>query len=413
MKGPCLTIWNRSSARSTGCDGCCVTRPRGLGVWLLASGQTLGYACLFYSFAALILSMESDLGWDKRLFALGPMVAIGVSAVLAPLMGRLVDNGKGQGLLVGGAALGGLALLGLAQVQVPWAYLALWAVIGVAQSACLYEAAFAYLVRRHGAEARAGIIRVTLVAGFASTIAFPAGAALAETFGWRVAVMVAAGVMLGIAAPLHWIACQWIRAETTLEVEVAGSKGFAADALRRPVFWGLAGLFGLVGLNHWILISFLVPLLVALDVSQGWAVLAASLVGPAQTLGRFVLMQVEHKVGTGRVLAITIGMMLAASAALAAVGASALLIFGFAALQGGAMGIMTILRPALVAESLGRTHFGAVSGMLSISSLGASAVAPLVAAALFEGVGPMGMIAASFAMALAALALARWVVAQS
>jgi len=386
---------------------------RGLGVWLLAVGQTLGYACLFYSFAALILSLEGDLGWDKRLFALGPMLAIGVSAVLAPVMGRQVDDGRGQALLLGGTVLGGLALLGLAQVQAPWQYLALWAVIGVAQSACLYEVAFAYLVRRFGADARARIIRVTLVAGLASTLAFPAGAALAEGFGWRVAMMVAGGVMLGVTAPLHWLACLLIRAETALEVEVAGGKGFAAAALRRPVFWGLAGLFGLVGLNHWILISFLVPLLVDMGISHGWAVLAAATVGPAQTLGRFVLMQVEARVGTAQVLAITVVMMLAASIALALAGVSALLIFGFAALQGGAMGIMTILRPALVAESLGREQFGAISGMLSISSLGASAVAPLVAAMLFESAGPIGMIGASFAMALGALGLARWVVMRS
>lgn len=385
---------------------------QGLGVWLLAAGQTLGYCCLFYSFAALILSLEADLGWDKRLFALGPMLAIGVSAVLAPLMGRQVDEGRGQGFLLGGAVLGGLALLGLAQVRMPWQYLSLWAVIGAAQSACLYEVAFAYLVRRFGANARPRIIRVTLVAGLASTIAFPVGAALAEAFGWRGAMMVAAGTMLFVTAPLHWLACRLIRAETALEVESGGSKGFVAAALRRPVFWGLAGLFGLVGLNHWILISFLVPLLVDIGVTQGWAVLAASLVGPSQTLGRFVLMKVEARVGTARVLGVTIAMMLAASAALAGAGASAMLIFGFATLQGGAMGIMTILRPSLVAESLGRQQFGAISGMLSISSLGASAVAPLVAAMLFEGLGPMGVIGASFAMALGALSLARWVTVQ-
>ncbi len=384
---------------------------QGLGVWLLATGQTLGYACMFYSFAALILSLESDLGWDKRLFALGPMLAIGMAAVLAPVMGRQVDEGRGQALLLGGAVLGGLALLGLTQMRSPWQYLALWAVIGVAQSACLYEVAFAYLVRRYGAEARARIIRVTLVAGFASTLAFPAGAALAEAFGWRGAVLVAAGVMLFVTAPLHWVACRLIRAETAVVVEVASAKGFLAAAMRRPVFWGLAGLFALVGLNHWILISFLVPSLVEMGVSHGLAVLAASLVGPAQTLGRFVLMRAEARISTAQVLGVTVAMLLGASVLLAGAGVSALLIFGFAALQGGAMGIMTILRPALVAESLGREQFGAISGMLSISSLGASAVAPLIAAMLFETVGPLGMIGASFLMALVALGLARWVVA--
>jgi MFS family permease len=166
-----------------------------------------------------------------------------------------------------------------------------------------------------------------------------------------------------------------------------------------------------VGLNHWILISFLVPSLVEMGVSHGLAVLAASLVGPAQTLGRFVLMRAEARISTAQVLGVTVVMLLGASVLLAGAGVSALLIFGFAALQGGAMGIMTILRPALVAESLGREQFGAISGMLSISSLGASAVAPLIAAMLFETVGPLGMIGASFLMALVALGLARWVVA--
>jgi MFS family permease len=146
-----------------------------------------------------------------------------------------------------------------------------------------------------------------------------------------------------------------------------------------------------------------------MGVSHGWAVLAASVVGPCQTLGRFALMRLEARIGTAQAIGWTLAMLLGASALLAMAGIAPMAIFGFAALQGAAMGIMTILRPALVAESLGRVHFGAISGMLSISSLGASAVAPLVAATLFETVGPAGMIGASFAMALGALGLARWV----
>jgi MFS family permease len=341
------------------------------------------------------------------------MLAIGISAVLAPFVGRLVDRGRGPALLVGGAVLGGAALFGLAQVTARGPYLAFWAVIGVAQSACLYSVAFAFLVRRFGGDARSRIIRVTLVAGFASTIAFPAGAALADAFGWRMAVMIAGGVMLLVTAPLHWYACRLIRAETAVEVEIGGGEGLVLAALRRPLFWGLAALFGLVNLNHWILINFLVPLLIGLGVSHGWAVLAAACVGPSQTLGRFALMQTEARIGTNQALMITITMMIAASGLLAVAGAAPVLIFGFAALQGAAMGIKTILRPSLVAEGLGRTQFGAINGMLSIPSLTASAIAPLVAAVLFEGFGPMGMIGASFAMALGALGLARWVVAQN
>ena len=39
--------------------------------------------------------------------------------------------------------------------------------------------------------------------------------------------------------------------------------------------------------------------------------------------------------------------------------------FGFAACQGAAMGVLTILRPVLVAEVLGQERYGAVSGMMN------------------------------------------------
>ena len=72
---------------------------RGRAVWMLAAGQTLGYACLYYIFAALILSWQADLGWDKAALALGPTIAIVLSAGLAPVFGRLVDRGYGPEML--------------------------------------------------------------------------------------------------------------------------------------------------------------------------------------------------------------------------------------------------------------------------------------------------------------------------
>ena len=87
---------------------------RGPGVWMLAVAQTLSYACLYYIFAALILAWEADLGWDRRLLALGPGIAIGISAVLAPLMGRAVDLGRGPEVMLAGAILGAVSLAGLA-----------------------------------------------------------------------------------------------------------------------------------------------------------------------------------------------------------------------------------------------------------------------------------------------------------
>jgi MFS family permease len=161
----------------------------------------------------------------------------------------------------------------------------------------------------------------------------------------------------------------------------------------------------LIGLNHWMLMSFLVPMLVERGVDHGTAVLAASLVGPAQTAGRMVLMRFEAGVSTVMAIRwVLIGIVVSA-VVLAGAGASASMTFGFAILQGAALGTMTILRPVWVAEVLGRAHFGQINGLLSIPSLGASALAPLFAAALFETFGPSGILLAAFVTAAAALAL--------
>jgi hypothetical protein len=76
--------------------------------------------------------------------------------------------------------------------------------------------------------------------------------------------------------------------------------------------------------------------------------------------------------------------------------------FGFAACQGAAMGVLTILRPMLVAETLGEERYGAVAGMMAIPGLAAAAMAPMMGAGLMALGGVWLMIGAGFVLALTA-----------
>jgi MFS family permease len=85
------------------------------------------------------------------------------------------------------------------------------------------------------------------------------------------------------------------------------------------------------------------------------------------------------------------------------------LIFVFAMLQGAGAGLLSNLRPMLVADHLGRRGFGTISGAVAVSPILASAAAPSVGAALL-GVGGPGLIyAAGLSMAAAAMALGLWI----
>ncbi|MDI3336019.1 MFS transporter [Defluviimonas aestuarii] len=386
-----------------------MSRDDSIGVWLLAVGQTAGFASLVYIFGAIILSLEDGSGWSRAELALGPTLALLTQAGLAPFTGRLVDKGYGGALLGGAAALGALCLAALSRVEVLWLWYALWIVIGFAQAASLYETCFSFLTRRLGREARTGIIRVTLVAGFASTVAFPLGALTGEALGWRGAVLVFAAVQLAVTLPTNILGVRFLRrGERRGGPMVATPPGAVRAVLKRPDFWALAAFFGLLMGNHTMLFTFALPILTDRGAPHGLAVLIASTVGPMQVAGRIVVMLAGARARSGPVArGIALGMSLASVALLAGTGQVWLLVI-YAVLQGTSIGIQSILRPLLTAEALGQENFGAVSGSLAMAPLTAGAAAPFLGALLIGAGGVTLLLWVTLLAALVALGIAFW-----
>lgn len=375
----------------------------GRAVWTFALTQALGYACFFYIFAALLIYWQRETALSDGVIAAGPLLATVVSALVAPGVGRAVDRGRAVVMMAAGPVIGAaaLVLLALAQGEVVW--FAAWAGLGLAQALCLYDVCFGMMIRRFGPEARGAITRVTLVAGLASTLAFPAGAWLAEGWGWRGAVWVAVAVVLGVMLPLQVWAAR-VLARGTAAAEVRGVARLRwAEVLRMPGFLGLAALFSLVNLNHWMLVNHIRPMLEALAVPADLGIVAAAVIGPAQVLGRLALAAAGARVGTGAASWITVGALVVAPVFLVLAVVWPVAAVGFAACQGAAMGIITILRPVLVAETLGQERYGAVAGMMAIPGLAALAVAPLIGTGLEALGGVWLMIGAGLAFALGAV----------
>lgn len=374
-------------------------------VWALALGQTLGYACFFYIFAALVLVWQQTLDWGAGLIASGPLVSISVAAMLSPLVGRWVDRGLALRLMTLGTVLGAGALVLLALAWHPLAYLLAFAGLGAALAMTLYEVCFALMIRRFGAEARGAITRVTLVAGLASTLAFPAGAWLAAAYGWRGAVWVAVAAVLGLMLPLQaWGA--WVLGGGRPRNAPPQARGAGwADLVRRPGALGLMGLFALLNLDHWMILGLLRPMLDQLGVADGPAVLAAALIGPAQVLGRLALMMAGDRMGSRRASLWTVLAMVAGAGLLLAQGLGLWTVFAFAAVQGAAMGVLTILKPLLVSEVNGPQDYAAASAAISLPAVAATAVAPVIGTGLMALGGPALLLWGALGLSLAALAL--------
>ena len=361
-------------------------------IFFLAVGQTLVWAGLYYLFPALLLRWEQSLGWSKADLTAAITLAIFVSALVAPLAGRLIDAGKGALMMAGSSLLGGFCLIALSLVTELREFYLVWGLIGVMMAGCLYEPCFALITHARGANAKQGIILVTLVAGFASTISFPSAHALTEAFGWNLAVQVFAAVLIFIATPLMWLGAK--------SVEQAGNAGrskTAAEVIHRqaflkgPVFWLLALGFAFAAMVQGVTLHHLFPILDDRGIPDDVAVIAASFIGPMQVAGRLAMMAAERHVTTHEI----------AISCFVVVGISILLLFnttsaptlliGFVILFGAGHGMVSIVRPLIAREIFGGDNFGAKFGAMALLYLVGGASAPYVGS-LIWGLGGYGLV---------------------
>jgi len=342
------------------------------------------WAAMYYLFPALLLVWERDLGWSKTELSGAFTLALVVSAVLAPGVGRIIDRGFGSRIFTGSAMLGSLLLALLSMVTKLWQFYAVWIAIGVAMSGGLYEACFAILTRVMGTRAKQAITRVTLIAGFAGTVAFPGANALVGNFGWRGAVQVFAAAIFFIATPLIWFGCRISERHCDSCTVIADhGKSKASGVFSSAGFWLLAVAFTAIALDHGVLLTHLLPLLNDRGIQSQTAVLAASMMGPMQVAGRLAMTVVGHRVSTlGIFIAAYISMATAALSLLGS-GKTPFLLAIFILLQGAGFGVMSIMRPVMTAELFGHKNFGLISGALAVPYLGAAAAAPTTAALIY------------------------------
>lgn len=377
----------------------------GQAIWLLALGQTLVYAGVYYAFPALLPDLTAATGWSVAELALGPTVGFLVMAALTPFTGAWIDRGWGGEMLGFAPIVAALGVAALAFAPTPMLWVVIWAVIGLAQACCLYESCFAFLTRRLGDGARAAITKVTLVAGFAGTLAFPLGHWLGRVLGGQGALLVVAVLVL-LGAGVNGIAVRKLRRLERVGTQRPAAEGGALRiALRRPAFWMMAAIFGLAWLNHGILLTYVLLLFEDRGASASLATFAAACIGPAQVLGRLVLLMQGARLGNRLASLLSLAAVAVAAILLVSAGAVPALIFAFSALQGAGMGLMSILRPVLVAEVLGRRGFGAISGAASVAPILASAAAPSVGAAMLALGGPALIYASCLGFALVAFGL--------
>ncbi len=353
-------------------------------VTVLGTTQIIAWGVLFYPPVLTLPLIAADRGWSLA-FAMGGLsLGLLIAGLVSPRVGHLIDRHGGQFVSPFGALIAALGLVLLVHATHPVAYLAVWALLGVAIAASLYDSAFATLGRIFGAATRRPITALTLAGGFASTVSWPVTHLLLDAVGWRGTYLIYAALMAVIVAPLNAFALPRHRAED----EPVPERRIEPPKIVLPPhglpFLVVAGAFAAYAFIPSGLAAHLLAIFDRAGLDAGTVVWIGALFGPAQVAARIGELLFARNVHPLFVARFAVAMLVAAFALVFAFGISVAVAIAFAIMFGMANGLMTIARGTVPLVLFGAKGYGRLVGRLAGPWLAMQAMAPLVLAFVAE-----------------------------
>jgi MFS family permease len=350
--------------------------------------QILAWGSTYYLPAVLAAPIARDTGWSITSVVGGLSWGMLVAGATSPSVGRYIDHHGGRVVLAISSMLlaVGIATMGASENLVTY-YFA-WTLIGIAMAAGLYDAAFSTLGRLLGEGARTSITGLTLLGGFASTVGWPAIAAMEEWLGWRGTCLSIAAVHLLIGLPIHFLMIPGSSKQPLRPL----ANGIGDAAVRnsgqsRSLFLLIGMLLTLLALVVSSISVHLLDALKQLGIVAAVALAIGMVIGPAQVaarIGEFSMGRNLHPTWSARV-----GVLLCLFGLGLLISGEPWLAFVAIALYGAGNGILTIARGTLPLALFGAQGYGSRMGLLARPVLVAQACGPILAALVLDKFGPV------------------------
>lgn len=369
-------------------------------VSVTGAGQVIASAGAHYLPAVIAIPASRDLALSPAILFAGFSIALGVSALAGPFVGKMVDRFGGRPVLMSSNLIFALGLTCLGFAEGMWSVLFGYAVLGLGMAAGLFEVAFSAIVRLFGKNSRNPITGVTLIAGFASFVAWTVSVYVESKFGWSGVCWFWACVHILVGLPLNALLPSPLSASaeralntaapnegalpnTAAAVTPAPSASSNSPPITEPApipskytAFLLAFVFAANSFVGMGLMIHMPRMLEGMGVPLAVAFTIGALVGPSQVLGRlidFFFMRRWHPLVSTRLAALT-----------HPIGGALLLVFGapfalaFVVLHGIGNGILIIARGTLPLAIFGTKGYGQRQGWLMMPSKFAQAAAPFL-----------------------------------
>jgi len=345
----------------------------------LSLAQLIIWGSVFYTFSLLAQPVELALDISRASSSLAFSLALLAEGLMAYFIGRWIDAGHERRVMTLGSVVVGTGLLAHSQIDSLTGFYVVWTWLGLGLSATLYTPAFAVVTRRFPADFRRGIIVLTFLGGLASTVFIPLSSWLIDTWGWRPALMVLAGLQLGVCAPLHaWLlrGARQPQARGMQPEHPLTNQVLLRTFLKQSPFWLLTVFMMLMMMVTSALPAHMVNLLRESGLPTAWVMAIPASIGLIQVLGRWLLFMFErhfdvHTANRWIPVLIPLGL-----SAFVLGGVTALPAMAFIVLFGLGNGMNTIVKGTAFALYVSRDHVGQLNGLIGVPIALARACGP-------------------------------------
>ncbi|MDF1478331.1 MFS transporter [Leifsonia sp. H3M29-4] len=383
-------------------------RVRGLRLAALSLGQVVSWGVLYYALIVAAPVIAEQTGWPLALVTALFSAGLVTSAIVGIATGRLLDRYGPRVIMTSGSALAVAGFVMVAVAPNPIAFGVGWVIVGAAQSAVLYQAAFTVVARRYGQRAHGAMTIVTLAGGLASTVFAPLVAALVVALDWRATFLVLAAVLATVTIPLHAFSLER-RWPPHAVAPHEHDDHTVATVIRTRRFWFLElSMIAITGAGFSVTLS-IIPLFTEKGIGFELAALALGLLGAGQVIGRLLFVALPRGTRPWVPIALIAALTGILLAALGIIPGPLWALIAVAVLAGAVRGANTLAQGSAVIDRWGTRNYGAINGVVAAPVTIMVALAPAIGPAVAAGVGgyqTMALVMAGIA-AVAAL-LARW-----
>jgi len=349
-------------------------------VWLtlaIASG-------LYFSFPVFFVALLEEFGWSRGATAAAFSISSVIQGVLSPVVGMLVDRLGPRRIMLGGAAVLGVACVLASRIGALWS---LYAVIGVLAATGLCAVSWVpsgTLIARWFAERRGSMLGLAFSGMGAGVLVMgPLAQWLITAYGWRAAYVVLGVATLAVLLPLIWfgvrdapVAAAPKRGEA--EPRPTPARRDIGDALRTTAFWALFFAYLCTPLAVFSVVTHSV----AFAVDHGFARLFVAgifgLTGLLSVAGRILFGVAADRIG--RAPAATISYGCTALGTLCLLGLElwphAAALYAYALFFGLGFGARGPIITAMASQIFPGRRFGVIYGILSVGNGIGGGVAP-------------------------------------